>query len=92
MKKQNLDWKQVATIAVLIDTKVCQDIMNNLKSGPLCINDIAGLTKYPRHVVKYNVTELYNAGLISRSGDPALNASWDAREVFMLTKLGKEYV
>ena len=91
MKKTTLDWKQTAEIAAVLDVKICQDIMSQLKSGPLCVNDLAGYLKLPRHAVNYNILLAFNAGLIRKSGDPRLNATRDAREVFMLTDLGKEY-
>jgi len=82
------NWWRVLETAAALDSPTCIAIMKELKSGPLCINDLAGYLKQHRNVIFYNCDILLRAALIERSEDSTLKYP-DSKEVFALTENGK---
>jgi len=83
------DWREKALIAALLDNPICISILKELKSGPTCINDLAGVLCQPRHVIMYNIRQLHEMYLVEASTDPNLTGTKDRKEVFNISNYGR---
>lgn len=85
------NWWRVLQVSVALDTPICMSILKELKDGPLCINDLSGYIKQPRHVISYHCDILLRADIIRKTMDMTLKYP-DFLECFALTEVGESYV